>query len=65
LHTVAATLPKYRAGVRVLFIDSSGTGKAMAAQVIADELRLNLYRIDLSAVQSKYIGKTEKNLPNL
>jgi SpoVK/Ycf46/Vps4 family AAA+-type ATPase len=40
----------------------SGTGKTMAAEVLARELRLDLYRIDLSAVVSKYIGETEKNL---
>jgi len=43
----------------------SGTGKTMAAEVIANALRLNLYRIDLSAVVSKYIGETEKNLRRL
>ncbi|NEQ22364.1 MAG: ATP-binding protein, partial [Microcoleus sp. SIO2G3] len=41
---------------------ASGTGKTMAAEVIAQELCLDLYRIDLSAVVSKYIGETEKNL---
>ncbi|HEU4597712.1 MAG TPA: ATP-binding protein [Pyrinomonadaceae bacterium] len=46
----------------VLFTGQSGTGKTMAAEVLANELRLNLYRIDLSAVVSKYIGETEKNL---
>jgi ATP-dependent 26S proteasome regulatory subunit len=45
-----------------LFAGDSGTGKTMAAEVIANELKLNLYRIDLSAVVSKYIGETEKNL---
>jgi SpoVK/Ycf46/Vps4 family AAA+-type ATPase len=49
-------------GVTALFAGESGTGKTMAAEVIASELRLNLYRIDLSAVVSKYIGETEKNL---
>ena len=39
-----------------------GTGKTLAAEVLANELRLDLYRIDLSAVVSKYIGETEKNL---
>jgi SpoVK/Ycf46/Vps4 family AAA+-type ATPase len=43
----------------------SGTGKTMAAEVIANDLQLNLYRIDLSAVVSKYIGETEKNLRKL
>lgn len=49
-------------GISALFTGESGTGKTMAAEVIAHELRLNLYRIDLSAVVSKYIGETEKNL---
>ena len=49
-------------GISALFTGESGTGKTMAAEVIANELRLNLYRIDLSAVVSKYIGETEKNL---
>ena len=45
-----------------LFTGVSGTGKTMAAEVLARELRLDLYRIDLSSVVSKYIGETEKNL---
>ena len=49
-------------GLSALFAGSSGTGKTMAAEVIASELRLDLYRIDLSSVVSKYIGETEKNL---
>lgn len=49
-------------GISALFHGESGTGKTMAAEVIANDLRLNLYRIDLSAVVSKYIGETEKNL---
>jgi ATP-dependent 26S proteasome regulatory subunit len=52
-------------GVSALFAGESGTGKTMAAEVIANELNLNLYRIDLSAVVSKYIGETEKNLRRL
>ena len=52
-------------GVNALFAGESGTGKTMAAEVIAKDLRLNLYRIDLSAVVSKYIGETEKNLRHL
>jgi len=52
-------------GISALFCGDSGTGKTMAAEVIANELRLNLYRIDLSAVVSKYIGETEKNLRRL
>jgi hypothetical protein len=49
-------------GVSALFTGDSGTGKTMAAEVLAGELQLDLYRIDLSAVVSKYIGETEKNL---
>jgi SpoVK/Ycf46/Vps4 family AAA+-type ATPase len=49
-------------GISALFTGESGTGKTMAAEVIANELHVNLYRIDLSAVVSKYIGETEKNL---
>ncbi|MGD1702741.1 ATP-binding protein [Dapis sp. BLCC M229] len=49
-------------GITALFAGASGTGKTMAAEVIARELRLDLYRIDLSSVVSKYIGETEKNL---
>jgi len=52
-------------GISALFAGSSGTGKTMAAEVIAHELHLELYRIDLSAVVSKYIGETEKNLAKL
>ncbi|GLH74133.1 ATPase [Geothrix limicola] len=52
-------------GISALFAGESGTGKTMAAEVIANALRLNLYRIDLSAVVSKYIGETEKNLRKL
>ncbi len=49
-------------GISALFAGPSGTGKTTAAEVIAQELRLDLYRIDLSSVVSKYIGETEKNL---
>ena len=49
-------------GISALFAGASGTGKTMAAEVLANELRLDLYRIDLSSVVSKYIGETEKNL---
>jgi SpoVK/Ycf46/Vps4 family AAA+-type ATPase len=49
-------------GISVLFSGSSGTGKTMSAEVLARELQLDLYRIDLSQVVSKYIGETEKNL---
>ena len=45
-----------------LFSGPTGKGKAMTAEVLARELKLDLYRVDLSAVISKYIGETEKNL---
>jgi len=49
-------------GVSALFAGASGTGKTMAAEVLASELSLDLYRIDLSQVMSKWVGETEKNL---
>ncbi|MEK7395996.1 MAG: ATP-binding protein, partial [Candidatus Poribacteria bacterium] len=49
-------------GISALFAGPSGTGKTLAAEVLANKLRLDLYRIDLSQVVSKYIGETEKNL---
>jgi len=49
-------------GIVALFSGESGTGKTMAAEALAKELGLDLYRIDLSMVASKYIGETEKNL---
>lgn len=49
-------------GISALFAGASGTGKTTAAEVLAGELQLDLYRIDLSSVVSKYIGETEKNL---
>src|SRR5204863_2987522 len=52
-------------GISVLFAGESGTGKTMAAEVIANDLGFELFRIDLSAVVSKYIGETEKNLRRL
>ncbi len=52
-------------GISALFAGGSGTGKTMASEVLARELRLDLYRIDLSSVVSKYIGETEKNLRRL
>jgi len=49
-------------GVNILFSGPSGTGKTMAAGIMAMELGLDIYKIDLSTVVSKYIGETEKNL---
>ena len=55
----------YGRGLSVLFYGPPGTGKTMAAQVMASELCLDLYRIELPAVVSKYIGETEKNLEEI
>ncbi len=52
-------------GLHALFSGPSGTGKTMAAEIIANELMLDLYKIDLSQVVSKYIGETEKNLDKI
>jgi AAA+ superfamily predicted ATPase len=52
-------------GLNILFTGPSGTGKTMAAEIIAAEAGLDLYKIDLSSVVSKYIGETEKNLKNV
>ncbi|GAA4191187.1 ATP-binding protein [Microbacterium oryzae] len=52
-------------GISALFAGPSGTGKTMAASVIATELGLDLYRVDLSQVVSKYIGETEKHLAEI
>jgi hypothetical protein len=52
-------------GLKVLFAGESGTGKTLSAQVLANELGLDLFRIDLATVVSKYIGETEKNLDRI
>jgi AAA+ superfamily predicted ATPase len=52
-------------GLIALFSGPSGTGKTMSAEIIAQELGLDLYKINLSAVVSKYIGETEKNLEHI
>jgi hypothetical protein len=52
-------------GISALFAGESGTGKTLAAEVLAQDLHLDLYRIDLSSVVNKYIGETEKNLRRL
>ncbi|MFQ5881376.1 MAG: AAA family ATPase [Candidatus Methylomirabilales bacterium] len=52
-------------GLNVLFTGPSGTGKTMAAEIMAGELGMDLYKIDLSTVVSKYIGETEKNLARI
>jgi hypothetical protein len=53
------------AGVTMIFAGPPGTGKTMAAEVIATELGLDLYKIELSSIVSKYIGETEKNLEKI
>jgi hypothetical protein len=52
-------------GLKVLFAGESGTGKTMSAQVLAAELGLEMFRVDLATVVSKYIGETEKNLDRI
>lgn len=60
-----ATAARYTTGVRALLVGPSGTGKTLAAGWLATRLGLPLYRVDLSAIHSKYIGETEKNLAQL
>ena len=55
----------YGRGVSMLFAGPPGTGKTMAAQVIANDLDIEIYKVDLSQIVSKYIGETEKNLSEL
>ncbi len=52
-------------GLNILFTGSSGTGKTLAAGVLSSELGLEMYKVDLSTVVSKYIGETEKNLSRI
>jgi hypothetical protein len=52
-------------GVTALFIGGSGTGKTLAAEVLASEQQVDLYRIDLAALVSKWVGETEKNLSRI
>jgi hypothetical protein len=61
----ASAVARYRPGVRALFVGPSGTGKTLAAGWLATRLGAPLYRVDLAAVTSKYIGETEKNLAQL
>ena len=60
-----AVTARYRPGVRALFHGGSGTGKSLAADWLAGRLGLPLYRVDLAALTSKWIGETEKNLSAL
>ena len=55
----------YGKGLNVIFAGPSGTGKTMSAEIIAGELKMDLYKIDLSNMVSKYIGETEKNLERI
>jgi AAA+ superfamily predicted ATPase len=55
----------YGKGIAVLFSGASGTGKTMSAEVIARDLQLDLFRVDLARVVSKYIGETERNLSRI
>lgn len=61
----ASAVARYKPGVRALFVGPSGTGKTLAAGWLATQLGMPLYRVDLAAVTSKYIGETEKNLAQL
>lgn len=56
---------RYRPSVRALFVGPSGTGKTLAVSWLATHLAMPLYRVDLAAVTSKYIGETERNLSQL
>jgi hypothetical protein len=60
-----AAMARYHPGVRALFHGVSGTGKSLGAQWLATGLRLPIYRVDLAAVTSKWIGETEKNIGQL
>src|ERR1039458_3488881 len=65
LRTTAACVGTRGPGFRVLFTGLTKRARLSAARVLARELQLDLYRLDLSAVVSKYIGETEKNLRRL
>lgn len=64
-HLGPSARTRYKPGVRALFVGPSGTGKTLAAGWLATRLGLPLYRVDIAAVTSKYIGETEKNLSQL
>ena len=64
LHSLVAQFKKGHGHI-ALFTDSSGTGKTMAAEFLGREYGMQLYRVDLAAIISKYIGETEKNLTEL
>jgi hypothetical protein len=52
-------------GLKILFAGESGTGKTMAAQVLANDLGLEIFQVDLATIVSKYVGETEKNLSRI
>ncbi len=65
-HTLGPSIQaRYRPSVRALFVGPSGTGKTLAVGWLATRLGIPLFRVDLSAITSKYIGETEKNLSQL
>ncbi len=64
-HTLQAQVPNIRPGIQALFWGKPGTGKSMAAEAIADELKLPLYKVNLANVASKWIGESEKHLAKL
>jgi len=64
-HVGAALGRQLNCGVRALFAGPSGTGKTMAARLLASTLEMDLYRLDLASVVNKYIGETEKSLNQL
>lgn len=55
----------YGRGLSILFAGAPGTGKTMCAQVMANQLNMEMYKVDLSQIVSKYIGETEKNLQGI
>lgn len=64
-HLGPSAQARYSPGVRALFTGPSGTGKTLAASWLATQLGLPLYRVDLAAISSKFIGETERNLSQL
>ena len=64
-HVGPALGHQLNCGVRALFAGPSGTGKTMAARLLASALEADLYRLDLASVVNKYIGETEKSLDRL
>ncbi|HEX5749533.1 MAG TPA: ATP-binding protein [Archangium sp.] len=64
-HVGEALRRQLTPGVRTIFQGPSGTGKTLAARMLATALRMDMYRVELSAVVNKYIGETEKNLSRL